>query len=328
MIGYGRVTRSGYCAAHSADGLRWTLYPVNPILPGGDTCTLAHDPVTGDYLAFHKRTHKHRGHNRRLVYLATSRDMQQWSEPRLVMAPDATDDAQTRAGGGICSQFYNMSAFRRGTQWIGLVTHFRYAGRPAVVRGPSQSLDDGPIDVQLVHSRDGRTWQRCDDRSPVIPIGPHAYDAGCVLGVANAPVVVGDELWIYYTAVTTTHGGAFPDKRISVALAKWRLDGFVSLDAGPSGGTIETLPLRCPAARLVLNADASRGLIRVEALDDAGVPLDGYSADDCIELRNDAIRHTVRWQQRDTLPRNPSVRLRFHLRDASLFSFQLAPTGE
>ena len=25
----------GYCAAHSADGLHWQLYPTNPVLPGG-----------------------------------------------------------------------------------------------------------------------------------------------------------------------------------------------------------------------------------------------------------------------------------------------------
>jgi hypothetical protein len=39
---------------YSADGLRWTVDP-EPILLGCDTITLSQDPVTGEYLAFHKR---------------------------------------------------------------------------------------------------------------------------------------------------------------------------------------------------------------------------------------------------------------------------------
>ena len=222
MLGCGSLTGRGYYAAHSPDGLHWKLYPRNPILPSSDTCTLALDERAGEYLAFHKRTHEYRGHSRRLVYLATSRDMQQWSEPKLVMAPDAIDDAQVEREGGRYSQFYNMSAFRYGDQFLGLVTHFRYTGPPPR-RGPLQSGDDGPIDVQLVHSRDGRTWHRCEDRSPVIPNGPHDYDAGCVLGVSNSFAILGDEIWFYYSAITTTHGGYVPDKKITVAAARWRL---------------------------------------------------------------------------------------------------------
>ncbi len=316
-------SKKGYSTAHSPDGLRWTMYPNNPVIPGGDTCTLAQDPKTGEFLAFHKRTHQHRGHGRRLVYLATSRDMQHWSEPELVMAPDEIDDARTQSEGGLWSQFYNMSAFPYGGQWLGLATHFRYTGRPAKMQGPSQSADDGPIDVQLVHSRDGRVWHRCDDRSPVIPNGPHAYDAGCILGVANGPVVVDGELWIYYTAITTPHGGALPEKKISIAAGRWRIDGFVSLDAGSEGGTVETVPFDSTGSTLSINAEAARGGVRVEVLDVEGRTLPGYSSEECAELHGDEVCQIVRWTNRDALPHDRPIRLRFHLRDASLYSFQV-----
>jgi hypothetical protein len=320
MLGYAKVAGRGYYAAHSPDGLHWKLHPKNPVLPGGDTCTLALNPNTGEYLAFHKRTHVHRDKNRRLVYLAASRDMQHWSEPKLVMAPDEIDDAQVEAEGGRYAQFYNMSVFPYGGQMLGLVTHFRYTGPPKE-RGPLQSGDDGPVDVQLVHSRDGRQWHRCDDRSPMIPTGPHAYDAGCVLGVINGPVVVGDELWLYYTAITTTHGGYVPRKKITIALAKWRLDGLVSLDAGAEGGVVETVPLRCPSGRLVVNADALGGELRVGVRDEEGSPLPGFAEADCVPLGADAVRHTVRWKQHDRLPADRPIRLHFHLENARLFSF-------
>ena len=320
MLGYGSISGRGYQAAHSADGLRWELYPKNPVLPGGDTCTLALDPKTGEYLAFHKRYQTHRGQKRRLVYLATSRDMQEWSEPELVMAPDQLDDEQVQAEGGLFSQFYNMSVFPSGGQFLGLVTHFRHTGAPAE-QGPLQSSHDGPIDVQLVHSRDGRVWHRSADRSAVIPNGPHAYDAGCILGVSNGPVVVGDELWCYYTAITTTHGGYVPKKRITIALAKWRLEGFVSLSARSEDGVIETVPLACSGDRLTLNADASGGRITVAVLDGEGRPLPGYDSTDCIGLETDAVRHAVQWKEEERLVSDGPLRLRFHLKNAKLFSY-------
>jgi len=231
MLGYRRGDERGYYVASSPDGLHWQLYPHNPVLPSGDTCTLAQDPRTGHYLAFHKRYREALGHNRRLVYLAVSSDMQQWSEPKLVMAPDEIDDRQTQAEGGRWSQFYNMSAFPYGGQWLGMVTHFRFSGPPKR-SGPAQSPDDGPIDVQLVHSRDGRTWQRCEDRSPVIPNGPHAYDVGCILGVANGRAVCHDILDFCARVL------AIVAARPSVTLIRVGLsDGF-----GVSGCRFETPP--------------------------------------------------------------------------------------
>jgi hypothetical protein len=315
-----RAGGRGYIAAHSADGVRWQHYPQNPVLPGGDTCTLTQDPATGEYLAFHKLTRTHRGQRRRLVYLATSQDMQQWSEQRLVMAPDELDDRTTEAEGGRWSQFYNMSAFSYAGQWLGFVTHFRYSGPPAE-QGPEQSGDDGPIDVQLVHSRDARQWQRCSDRRPVIPTGPYAYDAGCILGVSNTPVIVGDQMWSYYTAITTTHGGYLPRKRITIARAAWRVDGLVSLFAGEDHGQIDTVTIRPAGGSLVINCDASRGECAVEVLDPTGRPLIGYGREECLLLRGDAVRHAVSWKSHRQLPAGRDLRLRFRLKNADLYSY-------
>jgi len=314
--------KRGYCVAHSPNGLQWELGEGNPVLDGGDTCTLSRNLETGEFLAFHKLTHEHRGRRRRLVYLATSKDMRNWSEPQLAMAPDERDDEQTRGEGGVASEFYNMSAFPYGGQWLGLVTHFRYAGKPEE-NGPGQSGDDGPIDVQLVHSRDGRSWSRCEDRSPVIANGPHGYDAGCILGVANQPVIVDDEMWVYYAAITTTHGGYLPKKEISIARAAWRLDGWVSLDAGPEGGMVETTVLNPVTGRLCINVDAAEGMLKVELLDEKGAVLPGYSAEECKPLREDSVRQVVHWGEREGLPEARPLRFRFFLQNARLFSWKV-----
>lgn len=323
MLGCGNAgDGSGYIVAHSPDGLHWQDYPENPVTSGGDTCTLCFDPYTRTYLAFLKRNDEIRNHKRRVVYLTTSNDMQSWSEPVLVMAPDETDDAQLAAEGGISSQFYNMSAFPIGGQFLGFVTHFRLL-REIKDTAPAQSGHDGPIDVQLVRSRDGRAWERLEDRTPVIPNGPHAYDAGCILGITNLPVNVGDETWFYYTAITTTHGGALPEKKITIARAAWRREGFVSLDAGEISGEVETHALVSAGRALFVNAKAAGGEVAVEVLDEAGQPLPGYGREDATPLNGDGIRQAVQWRKHDTLPVDGKVRLRFHLRQASLFSYIL-----
>jgi len=323
MLGVSRSPESrGYCVAHSADGLNWQYYPKNPVLDGGDTCSFARDPVTGDYLAFHKRYGIHRGQRRRLVYLSSSPDMQDWSDYELVMAPDAADDAQTEAEGGLFSQFYHMSAIPYRGMWLGFVTHFRHTG-PPVEKGPEQSKDDGPIDVQLVYSRDGRSWSRCEDRSPVIPNGPHQYDAGCILGVGNGPIASADEVQLYYTGITTTHGGYMPKKKITIARAAWRLDGWVSLDTGEVPGTVETTPVRVEGQGLTVNVDAGKGELRAEILDSSGVPVPGYRIADCQPLADDGLRQPVLWETRSTLPSVGSVSIRFEFSNASLYSFSM-----
>ena len=321
MLGHGKAQgRRGYWAAFSGDGLHWQLYDRNPVLAGSDTCTLSQDPVSGEYLAFHKLYREHRGRVRRLVYLSTSPDMQTWSEPVLAMAPDEEDDESTRARGGICSEFYNMSAFPYGGQWLGLVTHFRLT-RELDETGPDQSPHDGPIEAELVHSRDGRTWQRCEDRSPAIANGPHEYDAGCILGVANQPVIAGDEMWMYYAAINTTHGGTMPPKEATVARAAWPLDRWVSLDAGAAGGVVEVEPVTLRGGCLTVNADAADGEVRVEVTDEAGAPLPGYEGAACQPIRGDELRHEVRWKANFAVETRGPVGLRFHMRRASLFSW-------
>ena len=320
MAGVGRMDRRGYWVAYSADGLHWRDYPINPIFPFSDTITTTRDPASGDYMVFHKRPALVRGYKRRSVWLSTSPDFQTWSEAKLILAADEKDDAWVQHPDQR-TEFYVMSGFPYGGQFLGLVSVFKLNKIHASVEA-DQSSHDGPIDIELAYSRDGRDWQRLEERTPVIPVGkPGTFDGGCLLGVSNPPVVYNDEIWVYYTAITTTHGGAMPPKRCTIGRAAWRLDGFVSLDSGSSGGRIETVPIEASGQQLVVNADAARGSLEVEVLSATGAPLAGYGRKDCVALCADEVRHVMRWQGSDRLPPDPSVRLRIQLKDAQLYSF-------
>lgn len=311
----------GYHAAFSADGLHWTRYPKNPVLKHSDTITLTQDPATGEHLAFHKRPAKVRGFGRRVVWLARSRDFQEWTEPELVFAPDEEDDAWAKRPGER-TEVYNMSVFPHAAGFIGLPTIFRVtaANRPKSVLTPGQSPDDGLIEVQLATSTDGRTWRRTQPRLNVIPRGaPGTFDGGSILGVSSTAVHVGDETWVYYTAMTTTHGGPMPPKRLSIGRAAWRRHGFVSLDAAERG-RVETKPLRLGGPSLIINADASRGELRVALLEADSRVIGGFTLDSSESLRANATRWIARWRSEATPPTDRPVRVVVEMTNCRLFS--------
>ena len=58
-------------------------------------------------------------------------------------------------------------------------------------------------------------------------------------------------------------------------------------------------------------------------LDEAGKTVPGYSADDCVAMKTDSLRHIVTWKGHDCLPTARPVRLRFFLKSASLYSYSV-----
>lgn len=320
MMGKGR---GGYTTAYSADGMHWTAYPANKSIPkGDDTLVLSTDPRTKEYLCYHKELATIRGHERRLVYLSRSKDFMNWGPAELVFAPDEQDDAWAKAPDQR-TEVYNMSVYPHAGGFLGFPTIFQVlVTRKQSELSKNQSPDDGPIDVQLATSRDGTKWSRTLHRENIIPRGAHgAFDKGAILGLATQPVHHGNKTWIYYTAVSTTHGAPLPPKEISIGRAEWRLHGFVSLDADASGGTVQTQPLLLKGPSLVVNADASQGALRIALKEADGRPIAGYDAADCLPITGDVTSHVVQWKSQQTVPTDRPVRAEIAMEPQSkLFS--------
>jgi hypothetical protein len=77
-------------------------------------------------------------------------------------------------------------------------------------------------------------------------------------------------------------------------------------------------------SELTLNADASRGTIRVELLDDHGYRLRGFTAEDAVPIHGDSFHHAVAWKggSLDRLPPGEYL-VRIHLDDAEVFALNL-----
>ena len=312
----------GYTAT-SPDGVRWRPISAEPVFHclGGDTMTLTQNPRTGEYLVYHKNLTEIRGYVRRTVWLTRSPDFKRWSEPVIVFAPDEQDEAWIEPQSKQRTDVYGMSVFPHAAGFLGLPAIFRVEKiRPKDELSPGQAGDDGPIDIQLVTSTDGVQWARTEPRLAIIPRGAHGdFDRGALLGVTNTPVHAGDKTWIYYTALTTTHGAPVPPKRIAIGRAEWRLHGFASLDA-EGEGEIQTKLLRFSQARLMINADAARGDVRVELRDGGGKVLSGYSFADSEPLARDQTRQVARWKSGATIPVSQSLVVVLKLKNARLFS--------
>lgn len=104
-----------------------------------------------------------------------------------------------------------------------------------------------------------------------------------------------------------------------------RIDGFVSASAPLSGGELLTKPLVFSGSRLSLNfATSAAGSLYVELCDADGRPLPGFARSDADETFGDSLDRTLTWQGNadvSALAGQP-VRLRFHLHDADVYSFQ------
>ena len=72
-----------------------------------------------------------------------------------------------------------------------------------------------------------------------------------------------------------------------------------------------------------VNADASKGLLRVGVTDEHGKAMRGYDASSARAVRMDRVRARCAWKTHKDVSslRGKTVRLRFELTDASVFAF-------
>lgn len=75
---------------------------------------------------------------------------------------------------------------------------------------------------------------------------------------------------------------------------------------------------------LALNADASRGTIRVELLNASGYRIPGYTKFDAVPIAGDGLRQRVTWKSSLLANLPPvDVMIRIHLQNAELFALTL-----
>ena len=298
---YGRSSYAaydGYFPAYSRDGITWIDGPEFPVIPGhADVGWFTYDQVDQVFRGVVKTYLNIRSFHRRSVLATQSPDGLAWDLPRPALIPDLEDEAWAAGIEGAHTQFYGMPIFRYESMLLGFLQVFQVTD----TENPSH---DGPVHVQLVCSRDGRTWQRVGDRQAILALGPPgSWDAGAVYS-GNSLVSDHDQVRLYYSGTSGTH--AARESRAAIGMVWWPQDRFVGLAAGRASGRIELSPQRAGTS-LHLNADASRGELVVEF---SGI-------EERTMLKGDALDHQI-----DLPPslQGQPVEVCLHLSDAEVFS--------
>lgn len=111
----------------------------------------------------------------------------------------------------------------------------------------------------------------------------------------------------------------------STGLAVLRRDGFASMDTN-GAGTLTTKALTFSGNRLFVNADASKGTLAVEIVGLDGQAHPSFPRGRSLAVRGDKTCQEVKWQGKHDLSQlsKQPVKLRFHLTNASLYSFWIS----
>ena len=330
--------------AYSSDGIRWTHY--NAGRPVSHRAADTHNQILWDPIARHYRllTRTDLGagggakewRSTRVMAHSKGNDLEKHPAAWKILADRIRVDdprKETNRWGQPHLQFNGMTCWIHEGVYFGLMDVYTMDRKEMFSGFEYRTRHEKDImDFYIGVSRDGlrfdKSWIHA--RKPLVPRGPAgAFDKDGVKPPSQI-LTVGDEHWIYYAGMSERHYSIGRD--LKIGLARLRLDGLVYLTAGKAPGTIVTRPFKLEGSRLLVNVDAAKGRLLVEILDAAGRPLPGFSGSDARACQGvDDLRLAPQWKAGPDLSAltGKVVRLKFHLRNAKLYSFRVASaTGQ
>ena len=307
----------------SPDGIHWD----EVAKPGdmGDRSTMFYNPFRQKWVQSVRINTRDAGrvrHYREHDDFRGSGDWQEKNELTPWLRADCMD-----TGLDIYPQLYNLDAIAYESIMLGF---------HQILKGPPNEIGEACgmpklTELTLGYSRDGFHFHRPDRRSFIgARREPGSWEYGYVESSAGMCLVMGDELWFYYSAYAgdpkrtpspTWHtNGMYANG--AVGLAKLRRDGFASMRARFPGATLVTRPVRFSGSRLFVNANTVGSNLRVSVVDESGEVLDGFDQESCVPFMGNSTCTEIRWHDRDlaALAGKP-VRFRFEMDRGDLYAF-------
>jgi len=310
-----REEQQGHYVAFSPDGLHLSEW--QRIIPRhGDRHCFMYDPsLERPWVCYTRPPGYWPRYERRMVARLDSADLVEWSDAEVVLVPGLDDPEDT--------QFYSLVPFPYQGMYLGFLQRM-YA-------------NEDRLNIELVSSRDSRTWQRAGNHATWFDVGPGgSWKSAWVQFAHNPPVDVYGDLYLYYEGRSGAHVGITPGPNAKIGLAVMFTDRFASLLAGTVEGRLVTKPFVCPGGKLVLNANPCAtvgrdfgsqegpGHILTEILDQNGDVVPGYGKCDCVRWWRDYRRGAaVCWEEnRDLDPlKGKKIKVKFYLSQAEICSF-------
>ena len=184
--------------------------------------------------------------------------------------------------------------------------------------------------IVMGYSRDGFYYTR-PDRTAFLECSQEegAWDRGYLHQIGSVCLIVGDELWFYYSgyegdqtlAGTSSTGGAL--NRCTFGLAKLRRDGFASLDG--TGSVLTRKMTVTNGQKYLFNAVADS--VKAEIIDANGNVVEGFSMADCTAFSGNSTCSMLTWGDKDlSFLSGTEFQIRFEVQNGSFYSFWLSET--
>jgi len=332
--GYGHLTKICACLTHSPDGIHWK--PYNKGQPVTGRASDSYNQIVWDEHAKTYRlfTRQDSGHGE--IEIRGTRGM---TNPDVKTNPTGWKTVRSWKFDREGNEEYKRRQLYSLTDWIHEGIHFalmqvyEWPGNPPRKKTGADLFKRHERDVAnfyIATSRDGAHWDLhwIYAEKPLVPRGSDGSFDKDMIFPSSSIVTWKDKHWIYYTGFRERHWQFGVPHKSAIGLATLPLDRFVGLQAKRKKGTATTRPFKLSGSRLTLNADARDGNIRIDVLDQAGRPINGLSAQDCSPLKKvDGLRKPIKWESRHSLAdlEGQVIRLRFLLRNATVYAFQVKP---
>jgi len=290
----------------SPDGIHWErkLIWIKDCSGGGDYCGITRDERNKKWWFNERPLIGIPGIGFRAAGLTQSDNLYEWKDNiQQIFYLDEYEE------NGLKYQHHGMTPFNYGDQDLGFL---------------ELSIIGCPKSAILGSHRDGEQWILPNGKNSFLSVGDQgSYDDEMVCFTRNAPVVVGDELYLYYSASSA----GFNDKEAIdtndhinyilktcrstrkriLCLAKLRLDGFAGMTVDPMAlardnrpAYLQTQPIEVIENDLRINIKNSDGTAKVGLYYENARPIEGYELENCLYVE-DGVRTVVRWKERDNI---------------------------
>ena len=192
--------------------------------------------------------------------------------------------------------------------------------------GRPTRLGTALTDVLFMASRNGQAfyvWPEAFIRPGIQRPGSWFYwQSATAWGMVETPplFVGGPPELSFYVTDNARVGGPSRLRRYTL-----RIDGFASVYAPLTGGTVVTRLISFEGEYLEINFSSSAGgRLRIELQDECGNPIQGFALEDCDLQYGDQIDRVVTWNGKAEVSElaGRAVRLHFELKDADVFAFR------
>ncbi len=217
----------------------------------------------------------------RRVALIETKDFTEFSDPRLIVFPDAEDPPMV--------QFYGMPIFPYEGMFVGLLW---YLHTDPTEIGHIKWF--GPIDCALTYSYTGDGFNRAFHQPFIERNDRGEHGGGCVY--VSSMVVDQDHTIRFYSGGSKAEH--FRNQKLNDAalmLHTLRLDGFVYLESYSTRGRVTVRGVTVKGPELKINLQVPYGSARVQILDETGAPVPGLSFDEAVPFTGDELFYEPQW---------------------------------